>query len=336
MKELEFDKYGNIVFKEAQEIMPLNDFLERIGNPNNQNSIAPFSKNTYLVNVDNEEYCLSSVNSKAKRKLNKLCKAIGKRENLKKSLHLNYINSSNIGHLIKDAKTSLVSSNKLVLEDILSSLGAVGITLYGIGGTPLLLYLTLSGVVDSWPAIFVALAALGLAPSFVIGVIGFSLCIEGGISFKDITNRFKKVFESCKERKLNVSNLRELKALSKKLDISQLESPKEKIINIEDEIETIMNESNKLDTVDRRIILEDVKRIIEQYKVNDEKNKKMYSKSFEAQEKLVQELRTLESNISLLIRRKNLEQAIKNYSNHEEIVIEREEEGPVRRLTPQN
>ena len=105
MKELVLDKDGRVICYEENSVKSLNSFLEKVDSQNLNNSIALFSKDTYLVKMDDEEYFLSSYNPKAKRKLNKLCKRSNRRENLKKSLGLSYIDSENMGKYLKNAKS---------------------------------------------------------------------------------------------------------------------------------------------------------------------------------------------------------------------------------------
>ena len=109
-------------------------------------------------------------------------------------------------------------------------------------------------------------------------------------------------------------------------------------IKMDDKIEQIMQRVKELDENDQRTILGELKPIVEKYALEISKLKPGFGykkDSLDIAKRFAGDILSIENNVSLLIRRNNLEKVIRTIPEQEEIVIEREE-GPVRRLTPQN
>lgn len=354
MEELVIDKNYKI-FGETFGVMSFDDFLDCIEDISSNNSIMPVSKNRYLVKFNNQDYYLSTdyldvirfaPESKYKeytKRLKKACKLSKTTSEVKEYYGLTKIEKDKIKELLdnNNAIESKITSD-VVRSSFHSLLRIVEMALFvgALPGAIALVFLTKS--------IMAMIAAVIIVPLIVY--IGFFVQEFGtyGLEWHDVIEPFKDLIEYSGEKRKYARKRKILKNISKRIpDVKQLDKPKEvkqlndsaPQINVDSKIDFIMQKAKELNTSDKKAILEELKPIVERYakEISSLKPGLNYKNVVaDISNELAQDLSHIEDKVLLLIRRNNLEQAIKNYSDYEKTEENKEEVGPTRRLTPQN
>ena len=346
METLIIDEMGNV--KNSTFEIPFNTFMENIEDITSSNSIMSVSKDNYLVQYDNKSYYLtinSTTPEEMKKRIKEACKTTKMVEKAKDTLSLSKIDENSITRNIAYNKEKRSEANRdLALYTFKSLLRIleIAIAIGGIPGTIALAVLT-SGIWQEISAVGI-LIAIG-----VDTLVGIGLMI-GEIDWYDISDPFCNFIDSCDDKFTNIRERRLLNKMRKLLPNKQLESSNNvkqlnspdstNQISVDEKIESIIEKAEAgLDPEDCKTILEELRPIVEKYarSISMVKPGFKHKKDVNAISKVALDaMSSIESKISLLIRRKNLEKAIGGDNNLEEIVIEKEEEGPTRRLTPQN